>query len=137
MKLTKTMTIKLLLLTALFSAASFAGELYRHIQLPLLDCYVDSTSTPDPDLPGFDGAKYSIAISVSTPDSFTAAYAVYIRVKLADGTSQPFRTILDRDGVNPSVARFMLGDSIPVKIEAFYVVRLHAEPTDQIITITH
>lgn len=123
-------TLVLLLVTA---ASALAGDLYQHFALPLIDCYIDSAVTRDPDIPGMTGTHHTVAISLNTQDSATSAYAVYLRVLMADGSQRVFRTILDRDGVNPSTARFQAGEVAPVKISAFYVTRLHAEPADQLI----
>lgn len=119
---------------ALMIAPAFAGDLYQHIQLPMVDAYIDSSVNREPELPGFaNPASHSISISVSTVDSQTSCFAVYLRVGLKDGTSHIVRTILNRDGVNPSVATFSLGDHKPMKIEEFYVVRMHAEPLDHLV----
>jgi len=125
--------MKKLLLTVLLSTPAFAGELYQHFQLPLLDAYVDSTVHRESDIPGLGRTGHSISISLTTTDSQTSFFAVYLKVQMDDGTQRPILANLYRESDGPTTGTFHVGQSKPLKIVEFYVVRLRPESADHLI----
>jgi hypothetical protein len=127
--------MKLLAVALLAAIPALSGELYRHIQTPLLDCYIDSSVTYTPPIPGAEGAEYFLVISVGTTDFSASAFVVYGSVEMEDGSRVGFRRVIEKSPIDaPVVARFLLGGVRPVSVSRFYVVRLHQEPADLLIT---
>jgi hypothetical protein len=118
---------------SLIVAPTFAGDLYQHFQLPLIDAYVDSTNQKEADIPGLGRAQHHISVSLTTADSQCSYFALYIRVQLENGSVHPIAASLYRESLSPTTATFHLGGYRPVKILEFYVVRLHPEPADRLI----
>jgi len=125
--------MKTLLLMLAISVSSFAGDLYQHFQRPMLEGYIDSGFTKQPDLPGMGETRHAIYLSLTTIDWQTAFFAVYIRVKLADDTSRILTATAYKESEGPTTLTFELGQHRPVKIEYFHVIRLHPELADQIV----
>lgn len=128
--------MKSLLLVLVVCSAALAGDLYQHVQLPLLDAYVDSSVAADPDIPGMGTARYFVSVSLTTQDALASAFGVYLRVRFADGTDHVIQEIVTRtdSGSTPTARRFFVGAQKPVTVVAFYVTRYHPENSDQLVT---
>src|SRR4051812_9050015 len=110
--------MKKVLVLSMFAASCFAGDLYQHVQLPLLDTYMDSSVDQDPDLPGMGTARYFVSVSIATQDAQASAFGIYFRVRLEDGTEHPVKVIIERkdSGATCTTQRFFVGNVKPVKI---------------------
>jgi hypothetical protein len=127
--------MKLLPCLAFTVGSLVAGDLYQHVQLPLLDAYVDSSVSADPEIPGMGETRYFISVSITSTDQLASIYGVYLRVRMADGADRPVLEFIPRtdSGTAPTVRRFYVGTVKPVKIIAFNVTRFHPENADQLI----
>lgn len=120
-------------------SGSFAigGDLYQHVQLPLVEAYVDSSVAVEPEIPGMGAARYFVCVSLTSQDAFASVFAIYVRVLLADGSMHVIKTVVPRENTGaanaPTVGHFFVGNVKPVKVVAFNVTRFHPEGTDQLI----
>ena len=123
--------ILFLLSSALFGQHS---SLYQHVQAGPIDAYIDSSAYTQPAMPGMGQTLYSIAVSVSTTDSDAIAFAVYIKVELADGSLQVLNQTVGRDTTYGAFTclHFPLPQK-PARVVRFAVTRLHQVDPDVLI----
>ena len=118
----------------LLTFSCFAGELYQHVQVPMIDAYVDCSTLQQPEIPGFGGEMdYTVSVSVSSIDTEASAFVVYIRLKMEDGSLMSVKRLVEKPTTGRARVQFSTGALKPVAVDVFWVVRMHQEPSDQLI----
>jgi hypothetical protein len=120
----------------LVSAAS--AQVFHEIHQYPIDAYVMSFSNTPPAVPGVDwnitGKVFGVNVSLRDADSETTAYRLYLRVAFEDGTVRVFRDLLERAESGPTFRVYLTGERVPVKVQALWIQRLHAQPNDNLIS---
>lgn len=124
--------IKLTALLAFLVLPALSGDLYRHVQTPNIDAYIDNSVYTQPDLPGVGKPRNTITVSLTTADDDAAIIGVYVRVVLDTGEKMVFHKIVERVAVKgePTVVVFQSGVNRPARLDSFYVVRFHPDAGD-------
>ena len=125
--------MRIVLIGLLLALSTRAGDLYRHIQTPWIDAYIDSSVDQQPPLPGLGRQNHVVSVSFTSSDDLASSYIVVVKLRLADGDIMAFTKPVNRTADGVVCARFSTGAHVPVSVFHFYIVRLHAESADQLI----
>ena len=119
----------------LLVSGAWAGDLYQHIQTPVIDAYVDSAVVQST-LPGQPPARYIVNVSVNTTDEQTMAFAIVLKVQVEDGSATSFDVLVKRDTSSPTAYTpvVLRMAQKPVKVLVFYVCRMYQNAPDYLVT---
>ncbi len=128
--------MKLFVAVLIACSAVYGGDLRAHFQSATLDVQTDSTVNQAPDLPGLGQVEYVVSVSIKTTDFSASSFCVTAMVSLENGERGGVTKCVDKDPMDRAVAiQFSTGSVKPTAWLRLLVVRMHAEPADQLVNI--